>query len=112
MIPIHPTPMRYVYGNEVRFALSTTPQNNQALPTLENGQRPDYIAVVHDGSDTFHELVKIAFGQSGATTVITTAGFPVPAHEVVVFNVTGFTHYAIVGKAAGTDTTIIPLEIG
>ena len=105
------SPFKFVVGNEDHTVIGTTPQDDTAMPTMANGDRPKYVACVHDGGITANEraLIKIAFGET-AVAVLVTTGFPIPANEVVVFDVSGFDVYAIVGLVAGMDFTIVPLE--
>lgn len=103
-------PMKFMSGNEIRTSQNATPLDGQALPTREDGVNPKYVAVCHDGDSAAGLLIRIAFGGS-TIAVTTTTGFAIPQHELLVFDVAGFSHYAIVGNLAGpVDFTISPLE--
>ena len=87
---------------------TATPINNQAIPALSGSEPPKYVAVCHDGSAA-GLFLEIVFGQNAATTITAGNGFMVPENEVVVFDVTGFTHYAIVADGADVEVRVTSL---
>lgn len=103
------SPIKFVVGNEDQTVIGTTPQDDTAMPTMDNGLKPKFVACSHDGVQA-RELVKIAFSAGSTVAVTVTTGFPIPAHEVIIFDVAGMNVYAIVGTLAGIDFTIVPLE--
>lgn len=108
-------PFKFEGSSQVaNHTASATPINNQAIPTLTgtdpsgNPTKPKYVAVCHDGSAA-GLFIEIVFGQNAATTITAGNGFMVPENEVVVFDVTGFTHYAIVADGADVEVRLTSL---
>ena len=100
------SPIKFVGSTVDERDATVSADDNIAIPTMANGERPKYVACMHTVAS---QTVRINFGQSGATAVLDSTGFPVPPHNVTIFDVTGFTHYAIIGSAT-TSFTIVPLE--
>ena len=71
--------------------------------------QPKYLHVVHSGGAAGIALASIAFGDSNVA-IIAGEGIGIPAHQSMIFDVVGYTHFAVIGDVADTEMVLTALE--
>jgi hypothetical protein len=103
-------PLRFVEGTGIWISAAedtVTTSTAAALPTLQDGRNPKYVQV---GGTTVDSLW-IRFGDSSVACTVAD-GILLIERAPLIFDVSGFSHYAAIRSAGSTfSASITPLEV-